>query len=78
LQLTDDLIIGAINSISGFIIAKYAEDFSVPLDKAMEVFLNSNTYKLLSDKEMGFYFDSIPEILNMFLSEKHDLCYQKT
>jgi NADPH-dependent curcumin reductase CurA len=78
LQLTDDLIIGAINSISGFIVAKYAEDFSVPLDKAMEIFLNSNTYKLLSDKETGFYFDSIPEILDMFLSEKNGSCYQKT
>jgi hypothetical protein len=69
LQLTNDLIVGTINSISGFIVAKYAEDFNIPLHQAMEAFLNSNTYKLLSDKETGFYFDSIPELLNMFLEE---------
>jgi hypothetical protein len=63
------LITGAINSISGFIVAKYAEKFNIPLDKAMETFLSSNTYKLLSDKETGFYFDSIPEILDMFFNE---------
>jgi hypothetical protein len=69
LQLTDDLIVGAINSISGFIVAKYAEQYNIPLDLAMETFLNSNTYKLLSDKETGYYFDSIPEILDIFLKE---------
>jgi NADPH-dependent curcumin reductase CurA len=69
LQLTDDLIVGAINSISGFIVAKYAEQYNIPLDLAMETFLNSNTYKLLSDKETGYYFDSIPEIFDMFLKE---------
>jgi hypothetical protein len=69
LQLTDDLITGTINSISGFIVAKYAEGFNIPLDQAMEAFLNSNTYKLLSDKETGFYFDSIPELLDMFFGE---------
>ena len=69
MQLTDDLIAGAINSISGFIVAKYAEDFSLPLDLAMETFLNSNTYKLLSDRETGFYYDSIPEIVDMFFKE---------
>ncbi|MDR2581077.1 MAG: hypothetical protein LBC85_08810 [Fibromonadaceae bacterium] len=69
MQLTDDLIVGAINSISGFIVAKYAEQYNIPLDLAMETFLNSNTYKLLSDKETGYYFDSIPEILDIFLKE---------
>ncbi len=69
MQLTDDLITGTINSISGFIVAKYAEEFKVPLDLAMETFLNSNTCKLLNDKQTGFYFDSIPEVFEMFLKE---------
>jgi len=69
LQLTDDLITGTINSISGFIVAKYAEQYDIPLDLAMETFFNSKTYKLLSDKETGYYFDSIPEIYDMFLKE---------
>jgi len=69
LQLTDELITGAINSISGFIIAKYAEEYNVPLDLAAETFYNSNTHKLLSDKETGYYFDSIPELLDIFLKE---------
>jgi len=69
LQLTDELITGAINSISGFIVAKYAEQYDVPLELAMETFLNSKAYKLLSDKETGYYFDSIPEIFDIFLNE---------
>ncbi|MCL2101002.1 MAG: hypothetical protein FWH22_04740 [Fibromonadales bacterium] len=69
MQLTDDLITGAINSISGFIVAKYAEQYNIPLALAMETFLNSNAYKLLSDKETGYYFDSIPELFDMFLGE---------
>ncbi|GHV15650.1 hypothetical protein AGMMS49938_14420 [Fibrobacterales bacterium] len=66
MQLTDDLINGAIDSITGFVVAETAEKFDVSLDFAMEKFLNSNTYKLLSDKETGLYFDSIPEILECF------------
>jgi len=69
LQLTDELITGAINSISGFIVAKYAEQYDVPLELAMETFFNSKAYKLLSDKETGYYFDSIPEIFDIFLDE---------
>jgi len=73
LQLTDELITGTINSISGFIIAKYAEQYDVPLELAMEAFFNSKAYKLLSDKETGYYFDSIPEIFDMFVGEVQSL-----
>ena len=69
MQLTDELIDGAINSISGFIIAKYAKDFDVPLEQAMEYFYNSKTYKLLNNKKTGYYFDSIPELFDMFVRE---------
>jgi len=72
LQLTDELITGTINSISGFIVAKYAEQYSVSLELAMETFFNSNAYKLLSDKETGYYFDSIPEIFDMFVVEANN------
>jgi hypothetical protein len=69
LQLTDELIVGAINSISGFIVAKYAEQYNIPLESAMETFFNSKAYRLLSDKETGYYYDSIPELFDMFVEE---------
>jgi hypothetical protein len=72
LQLTDNVINGAINSISGFLIAKYAQDFAVSLEQSMESFYNSNIYKLLNNKKTGYYFDSIPELFDMFVRERKE------
>jgi hypothetical protein len=69
LQLTDSLIDGAIDSISGFISARAAREKNMPLVEVMEAFMTSNTYRLLADKKTGLYWDSLPETYEMFLRE---------
>jgi hypothetical protein len=69
LELTDTLIEGAIDSITGFIVAKSAKQLNKPVAEMMEVFLVSHTYKLLSDKTTGLYWDSLPETYAMFIKE---------
>jgi hypothetical protein len=69
LELTDDLIDGAIDSISGFIVAKAAAEYHKPIACMMEAFLSSNTYQLLSDKNTGLYWDNLLETYNMFIEE---------
>jgi hypothetical protein len=69
LELTDALIEGAIDSITGFIVAEAAKETGKPLVEVMEFFLSSNTYKLLSDKETGLYWDGLSETYNMFIEE---------
>jgi hypothetical protein len=67
--LTDALINGAIDSISGFICARAAKERSMPLVEVMEAFMTSNTYKLLADKKTGLYWDSLSETYEIFLRE---------
>jgi hypothetical protein len=69
LELTDDLIDGAIDSISGFIVAKAAAEYDKPIAKIMEAFLSSNTYQLLADKNTGLYWDNLLETYNLFREE---------
>jgi hypothetical protein len=69
LELTDALIDGAIDSITGFVVAKASEQRGIPVAKMMESFLSSNTCRLLSDKETGFYWDNVREIYDMFIGE---------
>jgi hypothetical protein len=69
LELTDQLIDGAIDSITGFIVAKNSKERNKPVAEVMEEFLSSNTCRLLSDKETGFYWDSLPELYRMFMKE---------
>jgi hypothetical protein len=45
-----------------------------PLAETMECFLASNTYKLLSDKETGLYWDSLDETYGMFMREMRLQC----
>jgi hypothetical protein len=69
LELTDELIDGAIDSIAGFIVAKVSEELGEPVVGTMERFLSSDAYRLLSDKETGFYWDNPREIYAMFIKE---------
>jgi hypothetical protein len=69
LELTDALIEGAIDSITGFITAAAAQEFDKPIAEVMELFLLSDTYKILSNKETGLYWDSLSETYNMFTQE---------
>jgi hypothetical protein len=69
LELTEALIEGAIDGITGFMVARAAEELNRPLAEMMECFLASNTYKLLSDKETGLYWDNLDETYDMFMRE---------
>jgi hypothetical protein len=69
LRLTDDLIQGTIDSITGFIVQTVAESRELPAEQVMEYFLTSKTYALLSDKETGLYWDSLPELVSRFETE---------
>ena len=69
LKLTDELIDGTINGISGFISANASKKYNISLEKSLEMFLSSKTYKILSDKENHYYSDSVPELQEMFFKE---------
>jgi hypothetical protein len=71
LELTDDLIEGAIDSITGFVVARAAEQYNKPVAEVMNAFLVSHTYKLLSDKETGLYWDNLSDTYAMFIEELH-------
>jgi hypothetical protein len=73
LQLTDDVINGAIVSISGYIVAEAAARTGKPLAEVLNFFVKSNTYRLLSDKEAGLWWDSIQPTLDGFLGELEGL-----
>ena len=69
MELTDALVQGAIDSITGFIVARASKEYGKPVAEMMEIFLASNTYALLADRETGFYWDSLPELYGMFIHE---------
>jgi hypothetical protein len=69
LELTDELIGGAIDSITGFIVARAAEQYNKPIAEMMNVFLSSKTCRLLSDKATGLYWDSLVDTYNTFTNE---------
>jgi hypothetical protein len=69
MPLTDNLIQAAIDSISGYVIAETVKERHLSLEAVAEYFFKSHTYKLLSDKETGLYWDSIPTTLKMFQQE---------
>ena len=67
--LNDETIETAIDCISGFIIAAVSAEKEKPLDEVAKLFYASAIYKLLSDKETGYYWDSIPEMIDKFYAE---------
>jgi hypothetical protein len=67
--LTDEAIEGAIDNVSGFIIAKTSAETGRTLQETAERFYASQMYALLSDKETGYYWDSIPEMIERFKAE---------
>ena len=67
--LNDEIIETTIDCISGFIIATVSAEKEKPLDEVAKLFHASTIYKLLSDKETGYYWDSIPEMIDKFYTE---------
>ena len=69
IQLTDDVINAAIDAISGYIVSVVSSETDRSIEEVSEAFLLSETYALLSDKETGYYWDSILELINKFRTE---------
>ena len=67
--LNDVTIEAAIDNISGYIVEVVATETGKPIEEVSDTFLSSDTYKLLSDKETGYYWDSMSELVDMFNSE---------
>jgi hypothetical protein len=71
--LNENTIETAIDSISGFIIARVASETGKPLDEIATLFYSSEMYALLSDQKTGYYWDSIPEMIDRFYEETPSL-----
>jgi len=67
--LNDETIEAAIDNISGYIVEVVASETGKPIEEISEAFLSSDTYELLSDKETGYYWDSMSELVEMFKTE---------
>jgi hypothetical protein len=67
--LTDELIENTISSTSGLIVTTVAEKMDLPIDDVSERFLSSKTFALLRNKDTGYYWDSIGELIDMFTAE---------
>jgi hypothetical protein len=71
--LNENTIETVIDSISGFIIATVASETGKPLDEIATLFYSSEVYALLSDQRTGYYWDSIPEMIDGFYAEAPSL-----
>ena len=67
--LTDEVIETTIDSVAGFIIATVSADTGQPLEEVAKLFYASRMYALLSDKKTGYYWDSIPDMIDKFYAE---------
>jgi hypothetical protein len=69
LTLTDEIIENTISNTSGYIVATVADNLNLPVEYVSDQFLASKTFALLRNKETGYYWDSIAELLEMFTDE---------
>lgn len=67
--LTDEVIENTISNTSGLIVATVAEKMNLPIKDVSGCFLSSKTFALLRNKDTGYYWDSIAELIDMFTSE---------
>jgi hypothetical protein len=67
--LNENTIEAVIDSTSGFIIATVASETGKPLEEVAALFYSSEVYALLSDQKTGYYWDSIPEMIDSFYAE---------
>lgn len=65
----DDRIQVAIDTTTGFIVAKFAEKLDCPIYEMERLFLASKTYRLLCDPETGLYSDNVLVTADLFLRE---------
>jgi hypothetical protein len=71
--LNEDTIEAVIDNMSGFIIATVASETGKPLEEVAALFYSSEVYALLSDRRTGYYWDSIPEMIEGFYAETPSL-----
>lgn len=76
-SLTDEIIETAIDSETGFIIAAVADETGEGLDDVAKLFYASDIYALLGDKNTGYYWDSIPEMIERFYAETPSLAAKR-
>ena len=67
--LTEEAIDSGIDSISGYIVSLVASETGRSIKSVSEEFLTSEAYALLSDKDTGYYWDSISELIDKFKEE---------
>ena len=67
--LTDSAIESGIDTISGYIVTVVALRTGKPIEDVAEAFLASAAYSCLSYKETGYYWDSMEELIDKFLTE---------
>ena len=67
--LTDETIDMAIDNISGYIVSVVALQTGKPIEKVSEEFFVSDTYALLGDKETGYYWGNLNELIDKFMAE---------
>jgi hypothetical protein len=67
--LTDEVIESTMSNTSGFIVATVAEKTGLSVEDVSERFLDSRAFALLRNKDTGYYWDSIAELIDMFTSE---------
>ena len=67
--LTEEVIDMAIDNISGYIVFVVASQTGASIEKTSEAFLTSDICALLGDKETGYYWDSVSELIDKFLAE---------
>ena len=67
--LDDKMIDTTIDNIAGYIISTVANETGKSLSDVAEQFFASEIYQKLSNKDTGYYWDSIPEMIDIFYSE---------
>ncbi|MDR1214699.1 MAG: hypothetical protein LBK54_11565 [Propionibacteriaceae bacterium] len=68
-ELNEDTIQAGIDIIAGSIVTEAAGRLGRPIDEVAHSFYESTVYAQLSDPETGRYWDSLPELLDLFLAE---------
>jgi len=67
--LAEETIQAGIDSISGFVVVQAAERLGLSVLETAQLFFDSAVYAQLRDPATGRYWDSLPELLDLFVAE---------
>jgi hypothetical protein len=68
-ELTDEAIEAGIDTISGFLVAQAADRLGLTTRQTAQLFYGSVTHAQLRDPATGRYWDSLLELLDLFIAE---------